>query len=162
MIKNSFLKRITVTSRCIDCGTLGIPSWLTVCPIAFRSQRQDPSCSSNPLGYWRTGVVGICHPLFVFVCRSHNHQDIHSYFLSDSGFIPAQTLSWRIPCWPIGCVFAKRVGQETMKESESDLIQPTAPVSSEQRRKRNWENLSFISNQIKIEGWRLALNLLIL
>lgn len=50
----------------------------------------------------------------------------------------------------------KRVGQETMKENESALIQPTEPVSSEQWRKDTEKSLIHIQPN---KNWGLRTNI---
>lgn len=93
VIKNSFPKRITITSQSINCRGPGF--------ISVRSS-SDPGARIFPIVKIRMWVPEhwARHSLSVCSCRCHHHQDTLSYFSSDSGFIPSQTRSRRIPLWP--------------------------------------------------------------
>lgn len=160
MIKNSFLKRITVTSRCIDCGTLGIHSWLTVCPITFRSQPQGLSCSSNPLGYWRMGVVGM--PSFICLHMQIPQSSGYTFLFFKWQWLYTNSSTVMENALVTYDVYLQKglVGRlwQRMSLTWSSQRHPSVLNGKESVLRR----ASFISNQIKIEGWRLTFNLLIL
>lgn len=55
-------------------------------------------------------------------------------------------------------IYGKKVGQETMKENEVNLIQPTEPISSEQWREDNEEEKPLIHFQPN-KDWGLKINI---
>lgn len=64
--------------------------------------------------------------------------------------------------WVTCNAYCKKVRQETVKENEVNLIQPTEPVSSEQGREGSEEEEPpFMFHQIQTEGWKGTFALLI-